>query len=68
MTASRIPPLVLNASGSIADQIVDRLTLHLRAQFPETLGGKTLDEIALLFSNLRDEIVRLTDMQCEQGE
>jgi hypothetical protein len=67
MTA-HLPPLVLNTSGSTADQIIDRLALHLRAKVPDVFGGMTLDEINLMFGDLRDEIVRMTDMQREQGE
>jgi hypothetical protein len=66
MTA-HIPPPVLNTSGT-ADQIIDRLALHLRAKFPDVFGDKTLDEIALIFSTLRDEITRVVDAHSSQQE
>jgi hypothetical protein len=62
--SSRIPPLSFNPSNSIADQIVDRLALHLRVKFPDVFGDKTVTEIALIFSGLRAEIDRL----CPQPE
>jgi hypothetical protein len=64
MSAVRIPPLVLSAPGSIGDRVVDRLALHLRAKFPHVFGDKTLDEIALMFTGLRDEV----DRMCPQRE
>jgi hypothetical protein len=67
MTA-HIPPLVLNTSGSAADQIIDRLALHLREKFPDVFGNMTLDEINLMFTALRNEIVRLVDTHSHEQE
>jgi hypothetical protein len=66
--SARLPPLVLNTSGSTADQIIDRLALHLRAKFPDVFGGMTLDQINLMFTALRDEIARLTDTHSHEQE
>ena len=57
--ASRIPPLSFNTSGSTADQIVDRLALHLRSKVPNVFTAMTTDEISSMFGDLRDEIARL---------
>jgi hypothetical protein len=56
-----VPPLTFNCGGSTADLILDRLALHLRARLPDAFGDKTLDEISLIFSDLRDEIERVLE-------
>ena len=68
MRTSHIPPLVLNAPGSIGDQVADRLGLHLRAKFPDVFGNKTLDQIAETLSALRDEVDRIVDAYSSHGQ
>ena len=57
-TAQAIPPLT-RPSGTIADVLMDRVCLHLRKQVPENFGGMTIEQISLVFNELRSEIRRL---------
>jgi hypothetical protein len=54
----RIPPLTWH-SGDLADLLMDRFALHLRREVPERFGSMSLDDIDLLFGELRDEVRRL---------
>jgi hypothetical protein len=57
--ATRIIPPLCWHGGDPAGFLMDRVALHLRKQVPERFGAMTLDDITLIFDELRDEIRRV---------
>jgi len=61
---NHIPPLTW--SGDLADTLMDRIAMHVRRHAPEQFGCMTLDQIDLIFSELRGEVRRLVSSHIDE--